>query len=44
MTGLLCTAFPETPALLDIEPSAFLMTMMPTSDYAYMPVSADMDF
>ena len=41
---LLCSAFPETPAILDVDPSAFLMTAMSTTDYPPMPIVKDIDF
>ena len=43
-TGLLCSAFPETPTILDIDLSAFLMTAMSTTDYPPMPIVEDVNF
>ena len=43
-TGLLCSAFPETPAILDIDPSAFLMMATSTTDYPPMPIVKDVNF
>ena len=43
-TGLLCSAFPEMPAILDIDLSAFLMTVMSTTDYPPMPIVEDVNF
>ena len=43
-TGLLCSAFPETPAILDIDPSAFLTTATSTTDYPPMPIVEDINF
>ena len=43
-TRLLCSAFPETPAILDIDPSAFLMMVMSTTDYPPMPIVEDVNF
>ena len=42
--GLLCSAFPETPAILDIDPSAFPTMVMSTTNYPPMPIVKDVDF
>ena len=42
--GLLCSAFPEMPAILDVDPSAFLTTATSTTDYPPMPIVEDVDF
>ena len=42
--GLLCSAFPETPTILDVDLSAFLMMVMSTTDYPPMPIVEDIDF
>ena len=42
--SLLCSAFPEMPAILDIDPSAFLTTVMSTTNYPPMPTVKDVDF
>ena len=43
-TGLLCAVFPETPAILDVDPSVFLMTVTPATNYPPMPVIEDVEF
>ena len=43
-TRLLCSAFPEMPAILDIDLSAFLTTAMSTTNYPPMPIVEDIDF
>ena len=42
--GLLCSAFPKMPAILDIDLSAFLTMVMSTTDYPPMPIVEDVDF
>ena len=42
--GLLCSAFPETPTILDIDLSVFLMTVTSTTDYPPMPIVEDVNF
>ena len=42
--GLLCSAFPKMPAILDVDPSAFLMMVTSTTDYPPMPIVKDIDF
>ena len=42
--GLLCSAFPKIPAILDIDLSAFLTTATSTTDYPPMPIVEDIDF
>ena len=43
-TGLLCSAFPKTPTILDIDLSAFLTMAMSTTNYPPMPIVKDVDF
>ena len=43
-TGLLCSAFPETPTILDVDPSAFLTMAPSTTDYPPMSIVEDVDF
>ena len=42
--GLLCSAFPEMPTILDVDPSAFLTMAVSTTDYPPMPIVKDIDF
>ena len=42
--SLLCSAFPEMPAILDIDLSAFLTTATSTTNYPPMPIVEDVDF
>ena len=42
--GLLCSAFPETPTILDVDPSAFLTTALSTTDYPPLPIVEDINF
>ena len=43
-TSLLCSAFPETPTILDIDLSAFLTMATSTTDYPPMPIVEDVNF
>ena len=43
-TSLLCSAFPETPTILDIDLSAFLTMAMSTTNYPPMPIVEDINF
>ena len=43
-TSLLCSAFPETPTILDIDLSAFLTMATSTTDYPPMPIVKDVNF
>ena len=43
-TSLLCSAFPEMPAILDIDLSAFLTMATSTTDYPPMPIVEDVNF
>ena len=42
--SLLCSAFPKTPAILDIDLSAFLTMATSTTNYPPMPIVEDVDF
>ena len=42
--GLLCAAFPETPTILDVDLSAFLMIATPTTDCPPMSIVEDIKF
>ena len=42
--GLLCSAFPKMPTILDVDLSAFLTTAMSTTNYPPMPIVEDVDF
>ena len=42
--SLLCSAFPKTLPILDVDLSAFLMTVTSTTDYPPIPIVEDIDF
>ena len=42
--GLLCSAFPKMPAILDVDPSAFLTMATSTIDNPPMPIVEDVKF
>ena len=43
-TSILCAVFPETPTILDVDLSAFLMMVMSTTDSPFIPAVADVEY